>query len=503
MIRLTTRLSFATLFFGLWGSVQAGTSDPAGIAEGIFVIVIGGILVVVFGTHAAAGLIFKGKLRIPALLVVVAFWGWLYQVKIAMPNRARTEETNFRTSAWRQCESDLANLEASYPVDGVLDEAASLRKRHVLQLLSERKLNFVEFKVQQFEGDRPRIAYADGEGENSWETSQAVGSFVRIELGKFGDPGCDKSLVYGVEGKTQRPPFLPDTCFKTSFPEAPTARYVITHKTGGHPANPKFNVWQLVDRQQAKVMAQLATVNPPEHASSDRHLSSPSSRLLSDCRSPHTLLADRLVGADQSIAGHPQLVSITTVQASVSPQSLDIKVSSAPKVQATAELTALNEEEDRQIFQPDIAKQGWINAVDQAKRTGWGAYGLQLLDWKNRQLITLRLMEGNAYPWASNSGDDGFWVRSTGPDWYQLPDNLIARYSADGQLLWTASVVGTEVEVLPEGCQMIPYAMTFDARFVSLHKPCRNVKSTREELVWRIKRTDLPKKVSQIVPSPP
>jgi len=500
MIRFTARLSFAALFFGLWGSAHAGTSDPAGIAGGIFAIVIGGILVVVFGTIAAAGLIFKGKLRIPAILVVVAFWGWLYQVKIAMPIRASTEETNFRTSAWRQCESDLANLEASYPVDGVLDEAASLRKRQVLQLLSERKLNFVEFKVQKFEGAQPGNSYANSE---SWLVPRSGGSFVRVELGKIGDTHCDKDLTYVTEGRTQKPPFLPDTCVKTSFSDVSTARYAVTHKAGGHTANPKYNDWQLVDRQQNKVLARLTTIDQSERASTGQDLSRPPARSLSDCRSPHTLLADRLVGIDQSIAGHPQLVSMTTVQANVSPKSLDIKVSSAPKVQATAELTALNEEEDRQIFQPYIAKQGWINAVDQAKRTGWGTYGPQLLDWKNRRLITLRLMEGNSYPWVSSSGDDGFWVRSTGPDWYQRPDNLIARYTADGQLLWTASVVGTEVEVLPEGCQMIPYAMAFDAKFVSLHKPCRSAKSTREGLVWRIKRTDLPKKVSQIIPSPP
>lgn len=502
MVRFAVRVSFATLFFGLWVPAYAGTSDPIGIAGLIFTVIVGGILLFALGTVVAVGLLFKGKFRIPAVCVIVLFWGGLYQVKVAMPIKASKEETSFRTAAWKQCESDLASLEASYPVDGVLDEAASLRKRQVLQLLSERKLNFIEFKVQQFESGHPRIAYADGEGENSWEVKRPVGSFVRIELGKVDDPACDTDLVYGVKGRTQKPPFLPDTCLKTSFPEAPTARYAITHKLGGHTANAKFNAWQLVDRQQNKVLAQLTTVEQPERASPARDLSRFPDRSLSDCRSPHTLLADRLVGIDQSIVGHPQLVSITTVIARVPPKSLDLKVSSAPKVQATAELTALDEEADRQISHPYIAKQGWINAVDQAKRTGWGTYGPQLLDWKNRQLITLQLMEGNAYPWASSSGDDGFWVRSTGTNWYQRPDNLIARYSANGQFLWMASIVGTEVEVLPEGCEMIPYAMAFDARFVSLHKPCRNVKSTREGLAWRIKRTDLPKNVLQIIPSP-
>lgn len=495
MVRFAVRVSFATLFFGLWVTAYAGTSDPTGVAGLIFTIVVGGILLFALGTVVAAGLLFKGKLRIPAILVTVVFWGWLYQVKVAMPIKASKEETSFRTAAWRQCESDLANLETSYSVDGVLDEAASLRKRQVLQLLSERKLNFVEFKVQQFEGKQPRIAYADSETENSWEVSQPVGSFVRIELGKVGDPSCDKNLVYGVDGKIQKPPFLPNTCLKTSFSDVPTARYAITHRPGGHTVNSKFNDWQLVDRQKNQVLARLTTSDQPGTIfSSGGDLSKSPAPSLADCRSPHTLLADRLVGIDQSIEAHPQLVNIKTVLASVSPKSLDIKVGRASKVHAKAEITAFDEEELRRVFYPGIAKQGWINAVDEAQRTGWGKYGSQLLDWKNRRLVTLQLEEKtNPYPWVSSSGDDGFWVRSTGPDWYQRPDNLIARYTADGQLLWTASVVGTEVEVLPEGCAMTPYAMTFDKESVSLHQSCRDVKSTREGLAWKIKRKSLPK----------
>ena len=98
------KLLFATTALVLCPPSLAGTSDP-GVAELIFIVVKGGIFLVVALSILFAALVFKGYFRFLAVLAVMLFWGWLYNTKLAIPaNVSRAKEVQ-RSAAVSQCKN--------------------------------------------------------------------------------------------------------------------------------------------------------------------------------------------------------------------------------------------------------------------------------------------------------------------------------------------------------------------------------------------------------------
>lgn len=484
---------------------QRGLADNAGPILLLVYGIIGAWILAFLATVAITAWVVKGKFTFPAVVAVLAFWIWLFQAKVSAPLQKDKEDTNFRMAAQGQCTSDLLALERFYEVDGVLDEAASIKKRIILQLLAERKLTFLEFKVQQFKDGKERIAYKDGDADSHWLTNRPIGSFVRIELGKTGDLACGDAAIWnGVDRDIVRPPFLHDTCLKVSYSDTPTARFVIRHNAGTHPVNPKFAYWQLVDQKNNTVLAQLTTSDQSTFATSvlggiARDGENPET----DCRAPHKILVDHLLGQDQSQKAHPQVLRVVKVRASALPDELLQAHAVFPRLKPSIEVTGI----DQSDWRAADARQ-WPDAVAQARKTGWGAYNSQLLDWKNRQLISLTVTKNPSDPrrWTTSAGDDGFWVRSTRVSWDEEGKNLLAHYAADGHLRWAALVDASNLPVVEGSCEMVPHSMQFSRQDISFFKQCRTehfvnkrlrVGYSAEGVTWRFKRVDLPKGIKK------
>lgn len=299
---------------------SAGTSSPIDLGP-IFLIIVGLALLVVALSIYLTATIFSAWLRLPAILVVLAAWGFLYESKLGAPGRAAEAKQSERIKANAQCKEDLITLSQMpngglFEVDGFLDEVAALRTRHILTLFTHKNLKFVELMVQQRPNGKVEIAYPNGDGESGWGVSLPVGSFVRLELSRDGDSRClaETALPYGLKGRFNVPPFLPDTCLAATYSSAPTARYSIAFATPPQGASTGFVNWHLTDRKNNTVLASLTDVPPDPWVSSGSDLSPDQKEINESCGSRHTALVDRLRAVNGAPL-HPQLLARTVVVA--------------------------------------------------------------------------------------------------------------------------------------------------------------------------------------------
>lgn len=377
----------------------------------------------------------KGRWRIAALLCVVGFWGHLYFKNVTAPEEDRT----WRRAGWARCEVEQEQLPSSIVVDGFLDEGAALRTRVLYALFAERHLDFIEVKVPQSGADAGRIAYPDGDGESGWFLPSSKGSYVRLQLGKKGDPAC-VDLPYGLSDRMDRPPFLPDTCIAATYSNAPTARYALSLGTGASRDTRQYGSWVLLDRTTGQPIVRLTTTDTPGRVSSaGLGLSLPARPLVGDCRSPHTIIVDRLIGSDS--ARQTQLLLVERVDAKPDVTSIDQAASNMPLVRAISEPFLYSEAEEGSLFAPEIRQSEWKLAIEQAFSAGYADYGSTLVDLRARRLISLApTSRANSYPWQVFAVGEAFLVVSTSPGWYETSSNLMALYSRDGRLLWAVHV---------------------------------------------------------------
>lgn len=378
----------------------------------------------------------KGKWRVTILAGVLAFWGHLYWTKIQKPE----ELAKWRAAGWLQCDLEQKQLPASFNLDGFVDEGAALRKASLLQLLSERRIKFVEIRVRAGSDGSARIVLPDGDQEPAWTLPTASSPFIRLQLGQVGDPAC-AALPYGVADRVDRIPFLPDTCITMTGLAVPTARYALTLRPGATPDAKQYGLWALVDRTNSANQMTLTTSDTSDSVSAGQ-LPRAGQSSFSDCRSPHTVIADRLGGADRSrFEQWPQLVSLEKRTASPDVVSVSQGTRSVPLLVPEIESTQYSEDETSLIFSPEGHKSAWEQAVNKARVFGSASHGANLLDWSNRRLVTLApTATKDPYPWQVFAVNNGFIVLPTSRSWYDTESSLVARYSRDGAFLWAVRI---------------------------------------------------------------
>lgn len=424
---------------------RASRSSERGYSEALVPL----MTLIVYGLLAATAVAFissfvlparflKGRLRIAALGVAAIAWGALYWHNIGEPE----QEKKWRLATWDACKAKLASVPSTVETEGFLDEGAALRKHMLLQLFSDRRLSFVEIQAGQDEGKPPHIAYPDGDQEQGWHVPDPRTRLVRLELGNELDSACAK-LPYGLEEAIRRPPFLPDTCIKLTYLDAPTARYGLSLQPAVRHVPRKHGSWRLVDRRSGDVLASLPTVDPSPWISSDRALSRNSDRPLEDCRSPHTILVDRMrAHPTSSPALGSQVLAMKRVQAERDILEIDAGSAALPVVAANAAPARWTEEESRAVFHPEIHKDGWRDTVAGARQQGSASYGPALLDWPERTLVSfVPTKQENSYPWRVFAVGSGFFVASTSPSWYERSSSVLARFRVDGTFAWAVRVL--------------------------------------------------------------
>jgi hypothetical protein len=379
----------------------------------------------------------KGKARISAVAVVALIWVALFWRYVGEPELYK----KWRRATIEDCRAELAHIPELIRVDGFLDEGAALRKDMLLQLFSERGLSFVEIRVRQSNGKAPHIVYPDGDFESSWTLANPRTSTVRLELSADDDPACT-ALPDRLEERITQPPFLPNTCIKLTYLDAPTARYVLQLQPAAPLPSRKQGRWQLVDRLNGQMIASLPTVDPLSGIPASRKLSSDARRPVNDCRSPHTVLVDRLRSARPAAEPlNSQVLAREEIQATTDVIAISTSSTKLPEVVADAEETLWTEEEEQMLFNPELHQNGWREAVATAKKQGRAPYGSQLLDWDKKKLVSLKPTTQDPYPWKVFSDGNGFFAVSTSPSWYERSSNLLVRYRRDGTLAWSVRVL--------------------------------------------------------------
>lgn len=418
----------------------------------------------------------KGKIRIAVVSMVIVTWAVLFWRNIVEPKLDR----NWRMATLKECEDELPNIPESIEVDGFLDEGAAIRMSKLLKLFSERRLSFVEIRARQSSGNAPHIVYSDGGGELHWSLVNPRTSLVRLELGKDDDPACAK-LPYGLEGRIKQPPFLPNTCIKLTYLDAPTARYMLALQPAETQPLRKRGSWQIVDRLDGQVIASLATVDRPPRIGAAWDYTVGAKRFVIECQAPHTVLVDRF-RAPRLATAPPSLQVLSTerIQANTDVTVVSTSSTESPKVAANAEEAFWTEAEEKMLFSPTSSEDAWREAVATARKLGRGPFGSMLLDWKAQKLVALDITkQENPYPWQVFSDGSGFFAVSTSPSWYERNSNLLVRYRSDGTLAWSVRVLTPSTS--KRACWLFwPRAVYITSSHLVLAAACRTLSPDKQ-----------------------
>lgn len=260
--------------------------------------------------------------------VVILAWG-IVNITINMnaiqslPHYDFAGENAIRKKAELACESQLPKLAEVYEVDAIADTVTALSGQSIVRLLVDRQLVFIEIKVQPpMQGiqhhcplnakncvepplsNQPYILPSTSFPDNSWTVDSAAGSYAKIELVDISTNTCApiSSLHKSITDFLRAYPLPFNKCMKMSFNPLPTARHLLRYqaalnqKKGLLDYELRLGYYQLIDSKNNSVLAQLATSDRPLQPMYGNVLNLNSGFQRPECRIPHTVLMDRLVG---------------------------------------------------------------------------------------------------------------------------------------------------------------------------------------------------------------
>lgn len=273
-------------------------------AGGLWYVKMGVLAVVVVG-----GLWLVWRLRTRLRLVVPVGLVWVLMVVVITSAQVPTRQDLYgdprlevsmaqRDKVLEQCEAELPRLAASYAVESIADTVTGLDARSLLRLLVDRRLAFVEVKVQQLPGKPPFIARALSPTDPAWTVNQLAASYAHIDLADRSTGTCvpDAELPARVLEELQAMPPPAGQCLRIRPMAQATARHVLSYQKDPTSPHGLLGFYQLTDTQGNQLVAQLPTYDKPQQASSEfgvGMLSSHSQR--AGCREPMMALTDRLM----------------------------------------------------------------------------------------------------------------------------------------------------------------------------------------------------------------
>lgn len=240
------------------------------------------------------------------LLVLGAFWTAL----IELPGRSefygdssRYASIKQRDHAREMCESELAALPDVYPVSNVVDEETALDEHSIVMLLTLRQLDFIEVKLHRTPGKAVSIVRPHNHYEVAWPVEAGSARYARIALAPEGTAGClsQAALPEGAKDYLMVWPLPAGMCLQTQFSDKPTARYALEYVSASQDARPVWGHYRLYDVVIDRSIAQLTSADTPGQPSSGRITDLGRNRVRPDCFTPHTALADRLIGQENSL----------------------------------------------------------------------------------------------------------------------------------------------------------------------------------------------------------
>lgn len=383
----------------------------------------------------------RSKLAGGIAVAVAGVWAYVYvgpEVK-----------ATWRAGARDECNAQLAALPDVFEGRSLLDESAGLSLPVVVQLLTERGLDFVELKPVRMEDGNLRWLRPRGHWESEWTLPAPASPYVRLRLSTTGDPAC-RSYLNGDRFRAM-PPLLPETCFALDEVDSPSAELALEHEAAGRGIGASYGLRRLIKREPRQVLAQLVTsesVGKTSSVSEQRLRGANANARNQDCRLPFYVLVDRVQSpAKPAEAADGPLLHTRRVKASRSLDGLLASGSDWPKLVVAKETYAyLTEEQERATFAPEISQLAWTETVEAARRQNGASvpFGSRLLDLKTRALIELQ--DAWPYPWKTHALLDGFFVLKGKLGWDKSAGNLLVRFDREGVFEWAVMVVPPAVQ---------------------------------------------------------
>ncbi|MFM9899456.1 MAG: hypothetical protein ACKVOT_00420 [Polaromonas sp.] len=334
-------------------------------------------------------------------------------------------------------------------------DGAGLRAEWLLDLLSERNVQMVEISPtpSRIDPQRTRLARTGrGQDAGAWLYPVASYMFVQLRLSNDGDSTCvaDKNLPSDMQGRIRRSPFLPNTCLSLTISPKSTARFHLRYNPN-HELGAPFSKWELFDHLAGTLVGSLTTSDE-----SDSPVISRDFRV--EDNEPYVALAALVDNRDAPRLPPYKVYQNRNVRATQHPFGSD-PARKVPLVKSTARFVNYTNKEFQLVF-----GEQWERALDEARGSGWGNYGQQLVDQQNG--VVLRLLFGQNIYVYERAADAGFYVFSG--NWLYDQNNWLNRYDANGTLIW-------QITVTP------PSASEADAVCSPIH--VQAVRTTSDELI--------------------
>lgn len=379
------------------------------------------------------------------VVAIASFWVYVFLTRVHLPSQRQEADRNWRSGAWSICKQEQASLPARVLGRSLLDEAAGLNREQVVQLLSERGLEFLEIRPALQAREAPRVALSGtgGQGDESWRLPGLALPYVRLRLGSTVDPKCNPALNrYGTLGM---PPFLPDTCLTVEPIEHPSAELALALEPASSEQSGPYGSRKLLQRDTQQILARLTTSETEGqtgHGAGDRLTRPSDSRRDDDCRKPHRLLADLVTSPDSDwLERSNQVLKVEKVKALRSLEQILSEADRLPSIQAESESHAyLTDSDQWDVFSRTIRSKEWAHTVASARgsSTHTAPYGPRLLDLGKGSLIELD--HGWPDPWKAHALLDGFFLVKDYTGWDRFPRNLLVRFRRDGQFEWAIAI---------------------------------------------------------------
>ncbi len=200
-----------------------------------------------------------------------------------------------------RCEAELNQLTRSYyAVDSIADTVTGLDTRSLLRLLLNRRLAFVEVKVQRLPGKPPFIVRSRSPMDPAWTVNQDAATYAHIDLAPRGAGTCvpDAELPVSARDELAATPLPAGQCLRIRPVAQATARHVLNYQNDPASLHGQLGFYQLIDTHSNQVLAQLPTYDKPQQVTSEFGVGTLSPHhQRAGCREPMMALMDRLVRA--------------------------------------------------------------------------------------------------------------------------------------------------------------------------------------------------------------
>ncbi|WP_374511610.1 hypothetical protein [Niveibacterium sp.] len=437
---------------------QSGFVDGVPPLIALLIVGAGGLLIaVLLASVLIPAYILRSKKRylLPVVGVVLAAWGWLYWDKIGRS----ASIMEWQRSSQSICEAEVTKLPTWVSTNSLLIEDQLPTTISLVRLLTERQLDYVEIKTSELD-DRRSCAAVDDLGSCVWMVpSSASAKYVRLELADDSDPQCFK-WPYGVTQYLNQAPIIPGFCITLIGVSKPTSDVSLHLHPAPNPEKKEIGAWVIEKREAGTVLARMPT--PRIAGLGEVAKISEVDKVGLRCEFPSWSLIN-LVGRHGRDSKSPFALREKRVTASQDVRKLAEDALDFPTAPSTEVLLKYATDRARDsVFHSDYNEDVWRDALNEARREGFGSYGHRLVDWDAHAIVAIDLTpKEDASPWEALAVGKGFvaFRASSQPSWYDNNGGALFHFLPDGTIDWKVRIISPLVDSAP--CHRFTPTATF------------------------------------------